>query len=99
MNIQRDFYLNRLIFLINKKFIKIIVGIRRVWKSTLLELFHEYIKKHFPSSIIVHLNFDSNEDKYLLTVNEFKFFYLKNLSFLRWMFLFLFLLCLTRHHS
>ncbi len=44
--IQRSFYLNQLITAKDTDFIKIITGIRRCGKSTLLALFAQYLKEH-----------------------------------------------------
>lgn len=44
--VKRDDYLNRLVALKDKHIIKIITGIRRCGKSTLLELFKVYLSKH-----------------------------------------------------
>lgn len=45
MLIQRKEYLNHLIAFRDKKLIKVITGVRRCGKSTLMELYQEYLKK------------------------------------------------------
>ena len=46
MNIIRHEYLNKLISFKDKQLIKVITGIRRCGKSTLLERFQEYLLEH-----------------------------------------------------
>lgn len=46
MRINRDAYLNRLIALKDKKVIKIITGVRRCGKSTLMEIFKDYLMQN-----------------------------------------------------
>ena len=43
MNIIREEYLNKLIALKDKHIIKIVTGIRRCGKSTLFELYQDYL--------------------------------------------------------
>ena len=58
--IQRQEYLNKLIELKDKDFIKIITGIRRCGKSTLLELFIDYLKNNgIEENQIIHLNLEN----------------------------------------
>ena len=58
--IQRQDYLNKLIELKDKDFIKIITGIRRCGKSTLLELFIDYLKNNgIEENQIIHLNLEN----------------------------------------
>ena len=58
--IQRQDYLNKLIELKDKDFIKIITGIRRCGKSTLLELFIDYLKNNgIEERQIIHLNLEN----------------------------------------
>ena len=44
--IVREAYLNKLIALKDKQLIKVITGVRRSGKSTLLEIFQEYLVGH-----------------------------------------------------
>lgn len=60
--IKRDLYLNRVISFKDKQLIKIITGMRRSGKSTLMLLFEEYLMKNNVSSKnIIHMNFESME--------------------------------------
>ena len=57
--IQRQEYLDKLIELKDKDVIKIITGIRRCGKSTLLELFIDYLKNNgIAEDQIIHLNLE-----------------------------------------
>lgn len=57
--IQRQEYLNKLIELKDKDVIKIVTGIRRCGKSTLLELFIDYLKNNgIAEDQIIHLNLE-----------------------------------------
>lgn len=58
--IQRQEYLNKLIELKDKDVIKIITGIRRCGKSTILELFIDYLKNiGIAENQIIHLNLEN----------------------------------------
>lgn len=46
MIIQRTEYLNKLITFKDKQLIKIVTGVRRCGKSTLLEIYQDYLRKH-----------------------------------------------------
>lgn len=57
--ISRNFYLNQLINVRGTDFIKIITGIRRCGKSTLLQLYKEYLlKNEVHDSQIIEINFE-----------------------------------------
>lgn len=57
---KRDLYLDKLIKFKDKKFIKVITGIRRCGKSTLLKLFREYLLKNdVNEKQIIYINFES----------------------------------------
>lgn len=59
MVIERKEYLDRLISLKDKKIIKIITGVRRCGKSTLLEMFREYLLKNgVERENIISVNFE-----------------------------------------
>lgn len=65
--IIRTDYLNELIKWKDKKVIKVVTGIRRCGKSTLLEQFQEYLKSHgVLSKQIIAINFESLEFEDLL---------------------------------
>lgn len=58
--IVREKYLSRLIEAKDTEFIKVITGVRRSGKSTLLLMFQEYLLKiGVPSEKIIHINFES----------------------------------------
>ena len=64
--IVREEYLNKLIALQNKQLIKVITGVRRSGKSTLLEIFQEYLIGHgVEREQIISLNFEDYEYRYL----------------------------------
>jgi len=57
---NRQSYLNTLLEFIDKEVIKVIVGVRRCGKSTLLKLFAAELKKRkIPGKNIIHINFES----------------------------------------
>lgn len=56
--IERKRYLGRLINVLGTPDIKVITGVRRSGKSTLLEAFMLYIATHFPKTNIIHVNFN-----------------------------------------
>lgn len=58
--INRPQYLNQLIQSKDVDLVKIITGIRRCGKSSLLDLFHQYLlKENVPDSHIIHMNMES----------------------------------------
>lgn len=58
--IVRQNYLQKLITSKDTEFIKVITGVRRSGKSTLLLMFKEYLIKHkIPKKNIIHINFES----------------------------------------
>lgn len=64
---SRDIYLNKLITFKDKPLIKVITGIRRCGKSTLLDLFEEYLlNTGIKKENIIHMNFED------LTYDEIK---------------------------
>ncbi len=59
---NRDTYLTQLIQYIDKPLIKVVTGIRRCGKSTLLSLFENHLKdKGIPEKQIIRMNFESFE--------------------------------------
>jgi len=64
--IERGLYLNRLKQLKDKNLIKVITGIRRCGKSTLLEAFkNELLKEGVANRNIIFLNFEERENLHL----------------------------------
>jgi len=60
--VKRDLYLNRLISLKDKSLIKVITGIRRCGKSTLLDLYENHLVSNgVKTESIIRLNFESLE--------------------------------------
>jgi len=59
--IEREFYLNKLINVIDTIDIKIITGVRRSGKSKLLEAFKNYVEKNIKDSNIIHINYNLPE--------------------------------------
>lgn len=58
--INRPQYLNQLIQNKDVDLVKIVTGIRRCGKSSLLDLFHQYLTEHgVPDSHIIHMNMES----------------------------------------
>ena len=58
--INRPQYLNQLIQNKDVDLVKIVTGIRRCGKSSLLDLFHQYLSAHgVPDSRIIHMNMES----------------------------------------
>ena len=58
--INRPQYLNQLIQSRGVDLVKIVTGIRRCGKSSLLDLFHQYLlEKNVPDSHIIHMNMES----------------------------------------
>lgn len=58
--INRPEYLTQLIQNKDVDLVKIVTGIRRCGKSSLLDLFHQYLKdNHVPDSNIIHMNLES----------------------------------------
>lgn len=67
MNIIREEYLNKLIALKDKHIIKIVTGIRRCGKSTLFELYQDYlINDGVSSEQIISINFEDYDYEDLL---------------------------------
>lgn len=62
--IKREEYLNKLISLKDKQIIKVITGIRRCGKSTLFDLYEEYLLNNgVTSEQIIHINFEESDDE------------------------------------
>ena len=70
--IKRPLYLNELVSYIDKPFIKVIAGIRRAGKSSLLEqVYDELISRHTPASQIALINFGSIDYANIRTKADF----------------------------
>lgn len=65
--IKRTLYLNKVIPVMNKPVIKVLLGMRRVGKSTLLkQISDELIENGVKKSQVIHLNFELMTNEYLL---------------------------------
>ena len=65
-NIPRPLYMQQLIDFKDKDIIKVVTGIRRSGKSTLLEMFAEYLKEHgVKEEQIIFINFESAKFEYI----------------------------------
>ena len=60
--INREYYLNKLINVIDTIDIKIITGVRRSGKSKLLEAFKKYIENNIENYNIIHINYNLPEN-------------------------------------
>lgn len=77
--IYREQYVNKLISLKDKKIIKVLTGIRRAGKSTILQEFKEYlIKNGVDEKNIIFINFDDKNNIHLLDSNELHKYILSN---------------------
>ena len=69
--VQRTQYMNKLIKMKDEKIIKVITGIRRCGKSTLLTMFQQYLKQNGVSeSQIVSVNFEDIAFEHLLEYHK-----------------------------
>lgn len=65
--VQRKQYFDKLLKLRDKQVIKVVTGVRRCGKSTLLDLFRQHLLQNgIDESRIVFLNFEEVENEYLL---------------------------------
>ena len=70
--IDRPGYLEQLIQNKDVDFVKIVTGIRRCGKSSLLDLFHQYLKDTgIPEQNIIHMNMESLRYRNLLNYLSF----------------------------
>ena len=63
--IKREYYLNKLINVMNTPDINVITGIRRSGKSKLLEEFKTYIEKNIKDNNIIHINYNLSKNNHL----------------------------------
>lgn len=56
--IKREYYLNKMIDVIDTPDIKVLTGVRRSGKSKLLEAFKDYIIQNISDANIIHINFN-----------------------------------------
>ena len=76
--IERKLYLEKLKKFKDKQLIKVITGIRRCGKSTLLELFQDYLKQiGIDEKQIITINFENPDYKQLKT-SEALYYYIKS---------------------
>lgn len=75
--LKRNKYLNKLIKAKDTEFIKVITGVRRSGKSTLLKLFNEYLLKEVDESQIMFINFE-HPDTIEFQSSEKLYGYIKN---------------------
>ena len=71
-SVQRKIYLDKIISYKDKDVVKIVTGIRRCGKSTMLDLFHEWLlETGVQSENIVHINLESLKYKNILHYESF----------------------------
>lgn len=68
--INRQLYMNKLLAYKDTEFIKVITGIRRCGKSSLLKLFKEQILEDNKKSNVIYMNFESFEFDNILTYKD-----------------------------
>ena len=79
--IYREKYINKLISLRNKKIIKVLTGIRRAGKSTILQDFREYlIENGVDSKNIIFINLDDKNHRNLLDADVLHDYILENID-------------------
>jgi len=64
--LERDTYFNQIKSLIDKDLIKIITGIRRSGKSTILKMVGDYLENLYGSDFIIYIDFSDLKNEYLL---------------------------------
>lgn len=79
--IYREQYVNKLISLKDKKIIKVLTGIRRAGKSTILQEFKEYLLKNGVNKRnIIFINLDDKSYRHLLNSDELHDYILSNID-------------------
>lgn len=79
--ICREQYVNKLISLKDKKIIKVLTGIRRAGKSTILQEFKEYLLKNgVDKKNIIFINLDDKNNKNLLNSDTLHNYILSNID-------------------
>jgi len=79
--IYREQYLNKLISLKDKKIIKVLTGIRRAGKSTILQEFKDYLLKNgVDKKNIIFINLDDKNYRHLLDSDELHDYILANVD-------------------
>ncbi len=79
--IYREQYVNKLISLKDKKIIKVLTGIRRSGKSTILQDYREYLLKNgVDEGNIIFINFDDKCNRHLLNSDELHNYILSNID-------------------
>ena len=69
--IERPYYLNELISFKDKEVIKIVTGIRRCGKSTLIDLYIDYLLSNgIDKSQVTHINLEDYEFDKMKTYND-----------------------------
>ena len=78
-NIERKDYMNTLIELRDKNLIKVLTGVRRCGKSTVMQMFRDYlISNGVAENQIVFLNFEDFENRKWLTDFESLYYHIIN---------------------
>ena len=73
LKISRKTELSKLLILKDKNFIKVVTGVRRAGKSTLLQQFQELLKSDNPNVSIISINMDLPEFRFLAEKTGKKF--------------------------
>ena len=68
--IPRPQYIEKIIGLINRGMMLILVGQRRIGKSKVLELFHDWLKRNRPDSNVIYINKEYQEFRDIVTAEQ-----------------------------
>lgn len=78
-SIYRETYMNKLLSLKDKRIIKVLTGIRRSGKSTILNQYKNYLLENgVLEKNIININFDNNDFKHLLDSDKLHDYILEN---------------------